>query len=350
MWKSDLPPNLQAPRRELVEWLVRNFRGLHYWSVEIDNSIEGLEGIVTYGASITDDAGDGTAHGDLNATDFTGHQYADPDVPTSLQILSNAVVTFGHKAIAYQWQGPSDVTLGIGGSYTAIATDLVPIGTADHNILVNRSLADQHPTSAITGLDTKQASQDADILANTQNINNHKADYNNPHQVNHSQLPDVDPDPNDPHPIYQKVLPSIVMGGTTDSFTLNTTDSKLVNYSLSGEFGGSVGNVDPTTGEITIPSDGIYTVTANVLGDQGNDTKEEWIELKLDVTVVGATRDIIGFLDVTTDKTSTRQLISIATRGFQAGAVLSLWMWASSGLGTFTVYGTSFEVHKLSET
>lgn len=150
----------------------------------------------------------------------------------------------------------------------------------------------------------------------------------------------------DPHPIYEKKLPSMVMGETADSFTLNTTDSKIVNYTLAAESGGS-GNINAAAGEITIPADGVYTLLANVLGLQGNSTKEEWLELKLDVAVVAPERYTIGFLDVTTDKTATRQVQSYGSRQFSAGSVVSLWLWASASLGTFTIAGVSFELHQL---
>ena len=153
-------------------------------------------------------------------------------------------------------------------------------------------------------------------------------------------------DQGDPHPQYELKRPGMILGGTTNSFTLNTSDSKLVNYSQSGEIYTS-GNVNATAGEITIPSNGVYRVLVNVLGLQGNDTKEEWIELKLDVATVDPERYTIGFVDVTTDKTSTRQVLSIATRPFVQNQVLSVYMWASSGLGTFTVVGSSFEVEKV---
>ena len=332
-WVPELPPNANVDRPRLMEWLVRNFRKLSIWSGTIETEI------ISYGALITDDAGDGTVQGDLNATDFTGHPYANAITPTSLDLLQSAQITFGHKNIAYHWIGPRGVTVGIGGSYTALAADLIGIGTSDHAILVNRDAADQHPMSAITGLLTDQTRQDNNLSA-------HEGNTSNPHQVTHDQLVGINPEP-DPHPQYAKIQPGMVLGGSTDSFTLNTTDSKLVNYSLSGEYGGSSGNIDALNGEITIPSNGLYTMTANIIGSQGNSTKEEWIELKYDIA--GVERNTFGVLDVTTDKTSLRQIKTAATRTFTAGQVISLWLWASAGLGTFTVTATSFEVHRLQE-
>ena len=213
-----------------------------------------------------------------------------------------------------------------------------------HNQLSDITAADSHPTSAITGLDAKQTEQDNAITANTTLINNHKATNNQDHQITHDMLVGQNPEP-DPHPQYEQKKPSMALAGTVDSFTLNTTDSKLVNYSLSGEANTS-GNIDAVAGEITIPSNGIYTIRPLALGLQGNDTKEEDIHLLLDVAVVDAERYIIDVFTVATDKTSSRALGRAFSRFFQAGQVLSLWMYATADLGTFTVATTTFEVFK----
>jgi len=115
-------------------------------------------GVQTNGFIVTDDAGDGTVADDLNNTDFTGQ---DPHVGRSAHIVLASINTFVHKAVAYNWVGPTDVLVGLDGNYTATAADLTGVGTSDHKLLVSRSDADSHPTSAITGLDQKQSDQDA---------------------------------------------------------------------------------------------------------------------------------------------------------------------------------------------
>ena len=338
-WIPDLQPRFESDQRTWMEWLVRNFEKLSRWT-----SIQPEPEVVSYGASITFNAGDGTPHGDLNATDFTGHQYA---AGTALTILSNAVVTFGHNAIGYIWTGPTGVTVGLGGSHTAVATDLTPIGTADHNILTNRNLADQHPTAAITNLDNDQAVQDSRLTT----LEQHPPRTDNPHQVTHDQLVGQSPEP-DPHPVYQKKLPGMAMFGDADNFTLNTTASKLVNYTQSGEWNWTdQDDIDPVNGEMTIPQDGVYSVVGAVIGYQGNDTKEEWMEMRLHV--VGANPSAgeyrVAEREIPTDKTDIRSLLFTATRLLYANDVLSLWVWGSTGLGTFDVDGTTFEVIQIAE-
>jgi hypothetical protein len=117
------------------------------------------ETIQSFGISATDDAGDGTVEGDVNATDFTS-QVGTTFVP----ILNNYLVTVTHKAVAYLYQGPRPVNLGVGGDYVSLAGNYTPLGTADHALLTNLMTADQHPTAAITNLDTDQATQDQNLV------------------------------------------------------------------------------------------------------------------------------------------------------------------------------------------
>lgn len=117
------------------------------------------ETIVSFGITATDDAGDGTVESDVNATDFTSQLGT-----TFAPIENNYLVTVVHKAVAYLYQGPRPVNLGVGGDYVSVADDYTALGTADHNLLTNRTLADQHPQSAITDLLTDQATQDQNLL------------------------------------------------------------------------------------------------------------------------------------------------------------------------------------------
>ena len=301
-------------------------------------------GTVTYGATITDDAGDGTPHGDLNATNFTGHPYAEG---TALRIQANAVVTFGHKAIAYLWTGPSDVTVGIGGSHTAVATDLTPIGTADHALLVNREAANAHPQSAVTSLVTDQQTQDNRLTS----LEQHPPLQTNPHQVTHDQLVGISPEP-DPHPQYAKKLPGMVMFGGASNFTLNTTESKLINYPGACQWNWTdQGDIDPVAGEITIPQEGIYSITGGLIGYQGNDTKEEWMEMRMQIASANPSAGtyLVAEREIPTDKTNIRSLLSTAVRRLYQNDVISLWIWGSTGLGTFTVDSTTFEVVQIAE-
>lgn len=144
--RGDIPKD-SALRGSDLEAIVKYLDRRYLIAVEVD----------VFSATITDDAGDGSAHGDLNATDFTGHPNA---VGTALSIETDNLVTFAHKVVAYLWTGPVPVSVGSGGTHTAVAGDLTPIGTADHNLLDNRDLLDQHPQSAVTGLVADQGVQD----------------------------------------------------------------------------------------------------------------------------------------------------------------------------------------------
>ena len=149
-------------------------------------------GVTTSGFTITDDSGDGSVSGDCNATDFTGQS---PVIGQAADLKVSSINTFAHKAVAYNWIGPTGVTVGIGGSYIATAGDFVGVGTADHNILVNRNQPDQHQTADITGLDADQIAQDTATALVQTNLDTHEADVSNPHNTLHSQLTDAS-DPN----------------------------------------------------------------------------------------------------------------------------------------------------------
>ena len=141
-------------------------------------------------------------------------------------------------------------------------------------------------------------------------------------------------------------LPGCFLGGSVSSFTWNTTDSKLINYTESSQWDWEDQNdIDPVAGEITVPESGYYKLTAVVLGNQGNTNKEEWGEIRLDIQ--GGSnpgRLTIAMVDIPTDKTSLRNMVSVATRYLEKDQVLSLYMWASTGLGTFNMDRCTFEI------
>ncbi len=352
---SDIGTDAQA-------WLARQFEALSNEFILVRSEMpEGGE-VETYGALVS---GTGNVWDDVNANDFTGEEYAGVDgcASTALSIKTNSIVFFAHNGVSYIWLGPTGVCVGLGGTYTSVQGDYGPLGTGDHSILTNRDQADAHPQTAIEGRGSATDLQ-ADQLEQDQNLSNHIGNSNNPHNTSHTNLSSgigtnthdqiddhIGNVVTDPHPQYRQKGPSMLLGGTVDSFTLNSTDSKLVNYSLSAQWDWPDDlDIDPVSGEITIPEDGIYTFTAHVLGDQGNDTKEEWIELKMDKAGGSSPgRQRIDILEVPTDKTSGRCVQATYTRPAYIDEVYSLWMWASAGLGTFSVEATTFEIRKIAE-
>ncbi len=149
----------------------------------------------------------------------------------------------------------------------------------------------------------------------------------------------------DPHPQYKMKLGGWSLFGTVDNFIFNTTASKLVNYSDEDNWdGGGSAPLDATNGEITIPEDGLYRIVALLIGEQGNNTKEESMILEIDVN---STRFTISVFDVATDKTDLRSFNSVFTRRFLQDDVVSLYAVATADMGTFTVESTTFEVQRL---
>jgi len=101
-------------------------------------------GVNSYTLLSTDDAGDGTVEGDVNATDFTGQ--GEPPATNTFKIISREdVVGIIHKVVLYQYVGPQNVSIGIGGDRTTVEADYIAIGTADHDLLFNLTVGDPHP-------------------------------------------------------------------------------------------------------------------------------------------------------------------------------------------------------------
>lgn len=139
------------------------------------------------------------------------------------------------------------------------------------------------------------------------------------------------------------------------TFTLNTNPQNVYGWNNGVVWGaGDKAFVDKSQGFLTLPYAGLWQVSAFVIGEQGNDTKEEAIEF-------GFSREGDGIrwldvFDVATDKTDTRQgafNIFYLWDGSGSG-ICRFWMRATAGLGTFTpleglffirlVYGTEGEL------
>lgn len=266
----------------------------------------------------TDDAGSGDVASDVNATDFTGQS---PIVGQAADIGVNAIANFIHKGVSYQYVGPKPVTVGVGGSYVTVLADYAAQGTSDHALLTNRTAADQHSIAAITGLVAEQAAQDAATAQVQTNLTNHE-------------------NAADPHPQYAQRLPQMYLYGVCDNFTFNATPSKLVNFTEGGELN-TTGAIDQAAGEITVPITGVYRLIVLLVGDQGNDTKEESMQLQVDID---AARSTLSVFDVATDKTDDRSFSASGTRSLSVGQVVSLWCVATAGMGTFSVQNVSFEL------
>ena len=97
--------------------------------------------VVVVSMSATADAGNGTVEGDINATDFTGQPYA---VGTAIQLPPNCIVRAYHKDVGYDYTGPRDTTVGLGGAYVTTAGDYQPTGIGSHSLLSDLD-ADDHP-------------------------------------------------------------------------------------------------------------------------------------------------------------------------------------------------------------
>jgi len=81
--------------------------------------------LTVYSLTATDDAGDGTVEGDVNATDFIG-QGLPPATDTSKFIDLLDVVIIKHKSVVYLYAGLRSKAIGVGG-ITTVSADFVSI-------------------------------------------------------------------------------------------------------------------------------------------------------------------------------------------------------------------------------
>ncbi len=134
--------------------------------------------------------------------------------------------------------------------------------------------------------------------------------------------------------------------GAPDSFTADATKDPLVNYPRSATQGEEF-SIDPVAGTITINENGVYTVTAWAIGDQGNALKEESMILGLRSVGGGGVDADLWVFDIATDKTSLRSFTARIIRPVTAAPItLELVLSATADLGTFTFVDSEFAIEK----
>ncbi len=131
--------------------------------------------------------------------------------------------------------------------------------------------------------------------------------------------------------------------GAPGNMTISTTKRDVANWPNSA-YGDNEWAIDPVTGTITIPEDGVYRLVFWIYGNQGNDTKEESMRLGCRVDGEEVYLDVFS---VATDKTDERAFSGTLTRRFVAEEDVTLFMDATAGMGTFAFSGGTFELVKL---
>ncbi len=136
-----------------------------------------------------------------------------------------------------------------------------------------------------------------------------------------------------------------ILYGDATSVPMNTTPSLISGYEFSGFWGGGQpSQVDPVAGTIMIPDPGIYRLTAMVTGNASTPVQNEIAALDVDIDGVPAA--IAGW-EKASQKNAPLAFSGGATRAFNGGEVISLYIEATANFGTFDFVSTSFEVEKL---
>ncbi len=146
--------------------------------------------------------------------------------------------------------------------------------------------------------------------------------------------------------LLQQAEPMAVLQGVPDNFILDTIAKTLQNYGNGYEGNGFAGSLNDAAGTITLPVNGIYSVTAHCNGTQGNNVQSEAATLYMHVDyAAGGSNDLaLSVFDISNNKTDDRCFNASVTTTFSGQDVLSLTLGATASLGTYTFISASFEV------
>ncbi len=139
------------------------------------------------------------------------------------------------------------------------------------------------------------------------------------------------------------------IGILTEAPDALTLDAKavLVNYGSKIEEGLFSSNVDQVTGEMTVPTEGLYTIHALAIGTMAAPGINEVTSMYLRISNAGAQDGdhLIGITSVASNMVDKISWAATFTRTYPIGAVLSIVLEASANLGLLTFDDSTFEVH-----
>lgn len=152
-------------------------------------------------------------------------------------------------------------------------------------------------------------------------------------------------DATDPHPQYGFREPTLYLFGNADDFTLDTTAVKVANYTnnLAAQ-GALIAGANKTTGVITVPAAGTYTVKLYLRGTVAGISVNHSALLHLDVN---GTKPIVDRLDISKLEETNIALSAEFTRTFAANDAISMWASSTISFGSFTTEHATIEVKKI---
>ena len=135
-------------------------------------------------------------------------------------------------------------------------------------------------------------------------------------------------------------------GDAADQANWDGIEDPIVGYTNEGSWnGGQPSNLDAVNGTITIPSAGVYRITAFVSGNQGNLAFNEAMWLLFNDGVGGQV--VVDVFDVSSNKTSGRVFFGQLFLPFQGGEVTFLSTLASADMGTFDYQAVQFTIERI---
>ncbi len=135
-----------------------------------------------------------------------------------------------------------------------------------------------------------------------------------------------------------------ILGGAMPAFTINTTPVVVTGYPTVWDAGSMGGAPNGTTGQITIPENGVYTISGLISGTHANSSNNQSSVLDLRINGVDSP---VAVVEIPTNQTSERSWsFPSITLAMNLGDTLSLVLTASFNMGLFTPALSTFRVEK----
>ncbi len=137
-----------------------------------------------------------------------------------------------------------------------------------------------------------------------------------------------------------------ILYGEPSFINLDTTPRTIVNWGRKTVSSGWNGNFDDSLGQIIVGQPGLYAITFNVVGTQGNLTVNEVITLRLRlVDPQGPLTQDLALFEINSSKSQLRNWAGTLVQEIEdVPTTLELQLYASAALGEFSFTRCNFQV------
>lgn len=138
-----------------------------------------------------------------------------------------------------------------------------------------------------------------------------------------------------------------ILYGAPSFIRLDNTPKTIKNWGLKTAAGGFVGSIDDSTGQINVGQPGLYNITINVIGDQGNLVTDEVAILRLALTdSQGPLNQDVAVFEVNSNKTQRRSWNATLVQEVLEPSAFEVQLYATADLGDFSFLRCNFQVSR----